>query len=58
MLLQAKGCENLSGSPPYTDSGPYFGEFGCSLVDIDMNIRRLRQCKSEGQSANTPTTKE
>jgi hypothetical protein len=58
ILFQAKILENLSGSPPYADSSTHFGEFGCSLVDIDANIRRFGQRISEGQSANAATTKE
>jgi hypothetical protein len=48
----------LSRSPPYADSGAYFCEFGCSLVDIDTNIRRFGQGISKGQPADTPTAKE
>jgi len=58
ILFQAKILENLSGSPPYANSSTYFGEFGCSLVDIDASIRRFGQRISEGQSANAATTKE
>jgi hypothetical protein len=58
ILFQIKILENLSGSPPSSDSGTYFGELGCSLVDIDANIGRFGQSRSEGQSAHSPTAKE
>jgi len=58
ILFQAKILENLSSSPPYADSSTYFGKFGCSLVDIDANIRRFGQRISEGQSANATTAEE
>jgi len=58
ILFKAKVLENLSGSPPYANSSTYFCEFGCSLVDVDANIRRFGQCISEGQSANAATAKE
>lgn len=58
ILFQAKILENLSSSPPYADSGTYFCELGCSLVDIDANIRRFGQSRREGQSTHSPTAKE
>jgi hypothetical protein len=43
VLLQAKGLENLSGSPRRGDSCAYFREFGRCFVDIDANIGRFGQ---------------
>jgi hypothetical protein len=58
ILFQPKRFEDLSCSPPYTNSGAYFSEFGCGLVDIDTDVGRSGQGISKGQSADTPAAEE